>query len=77
MLLHGTDSSQVCIVPSVWHCGRVEFVKTDLIWLIAGYFSLVSGRGIFWRIFWDRPAKIGTGGHPTAKDEGRICKEKQ
>ena len=31
----------------------------------------------FRRIFWDRPAKIGAGGHPFAKDDGRIRKEKQ
>ena len=77
MPLHCADSSQVCIVPSVWQCGLLEFVKADLIWLIAGHFNQVSGRRIFRRIFGDRPAKIGTNGHPNSKDEGRICKEKQ
>jgi hypothetical protein len=63
-------------VPSVWQCGLLEFIKTDLIWLIAEYFSQVSGRRILGAFLGDRPAKIGMDGHPVAKDEGRICKEK-
>jgi len=51
MLLHGAGSSRVCVVPSVWQCGRVEFIKTDLIWLIAGHFSQVSGHEIFGAFF--------------------------
>ena len=59
----------------MWQCGRLEFVKKNFIWLITGHFSQVSGRGILGAFFWDCPAKIGTVGHPTAKDDGRICKE--
>jgi len=57
-MLHCAGSSQVCIVLAVWQCRFVEFVKTDLIWLIAGHFSQVSGRGIFIAFFfWTVPRK--------------------